>query len=130
MPTCRDTFGGFALIQRCQVHKGRNIIERLDPSLHAGVKKVLMAHELLLRREVPLRAAKRRAGMCEEPRLSLRTAIAALHLLPRVLPNTGLAGYTPPSGVVISYDMPVRLVAEHGQPPPLAEFTARREDSR
>ena len=37
----RDTFGGFALIQRCQVHKGRNIIERLDPSFHAGVKKVL-----------------------------------------------------------------------------------------
>jgi putative transposase len=37
----RDTFGDFALIQRCQVHKGRNIIERLDPSLHAGVKKVL-----------------------------------------------------------------------------------------
>jgi transposase-like protein len=37
----RDTFGGFALIQRCQVHKGRNIIERLDLSLHAGVKKVL-----------------------------------------------------------------------------------------
>ena len=36
-----DTFGGFALIQRCQVHKGRNIIERLDPSLHASVKKVL-----------------------------------------------------------------------------------------
>jgi putative transposase len=37
----RDTFGRFAFIQRCQVHKGRNIIERLDPSLHAGVKKVL-----------------------------------------------------------------------------------------
>src|ERR1700680_5097083 len=37
----RDTFGRFALIQRCQVHKGRNIIERLDPSLHAGVKKVM-----------------------------------------------------------------------------------------
>ena len=37
----RATFGGFALIQRCQVHKGRNIIERLDPALHAGVKKVL-----------------------------------------------------------------------------------------
>ena len=28
----RDTFGGFALIQRYQVHKGRNIIERLYPS--------------------------------------------------------------------------------------------------
>ena len=37
----RDTFGRFALIQRCQVHKGRNIVERLDPSMHAGVKKVL-----------------------------------------------------------------------------------------
>jgi putative transposase len=37
----RDTFGRFALIQRCQVHKGRNIVERLDPSLHAGVRKVL-----------------------------------------------------------------------------------------
>ena len=37
----RDTFGDFAMIQRCQVHKGRNIIERLDPSLHAGVRKVL-----------------------------------------------------------------------------------------
>jgi putative transposase len=37
----RDTFGRFALIQRCQVHKGRNIVQRLDPSLHAGVKKVL-----------------------------------------------------------------------------------------
>ena len=32
----RNTFGGFALIQRCQVHKGRNIIERLDPSFRGG----------------------------------------------------------------------------------------------
>jgi hypothetical protein len=37
----RDTFGDFALIQRCQVRKGRNVVERLDRSLHAGVKKVL-----------------------------------------------------------------------------------------
>ena len=37
----RDTFGDFALIQRCQIHKGRNIIERLRPSLHTSVKKVL-----------------------------------------------------------------------------------------
>ena len=37
----RDTFSRFALIQRCQVHKGRNIVERLAPELHAGVKKVL-----------------------------------------------------------------------------------------
>jgi hypothetical protein len=31
--TVRDTFGSFALIQRCRVRKGRNIVERLDPSL-------------------------------------------------------------------------------------------------
>jgi putative transposase len=37
----RDTFGDSALIQRCQIHKGRNIIERLDPSLHTSVNKVL-----------------------------------------------------------------------------------------
>jgi putative transposase len=37
----RDTFRRLALIQCCQVHKGRNIIEPLDSSLHAGVKKVL-----------------------------------------------------------------------------------------
>ena len=37
----RRTFGRAALIQRCQVHKGRNIVERLDESLHAGVTKVL-----------------------------------------------------------------------------------------
>jgi transposase-like protein len=37
----RKTFGAAAAIQRCQVHKGRNIIERLDVSLHASVKKAL-----------------------------------------------------------------------------------------
>ena len=36
----RRTFGRAAL-QRCQVHKGRNITDRLDESLHAGVRKVL-----------------------------------------------------------------------------------------
>lgn len=37
----RNTFGIAAAIQRCQVHKGRNIIERLPEHMHAGVKKVL-----------------------------------------------------------------------------------------
>ncbi len=37
----RNTFGIAAAIQRCQVHKGRNITERLDEHLHAGVKKAL-----------------------------------------------------------------------------------------
>lgn len=53
-----------------------------------------------------------------------------LHTLlqPRVHANPGLAAYAPPPGVVISYDMPARLLAQHGQAPPLAEFTARREE--
>ena len=33
--------GGRRALQRCQVHKGRNITDRLDESLHAGVRKVL-----------------------------------------------------------------------------------------
>ncbi len=37
----RRTFGLAAAIQRCQVHKGRNIIERLPEHLHASVKKAL-----------------------------------------------------------------------------------------
>ena len=37
----KRTFRPVAALQRCQVHKGRNIIERLDESLHAGVKKAL-----------------------------------------------------------------------------------------
>jgi transposase-like protein len=37
----RNTFGIAAAVQRCQVHKGRNITERLDEHLHAGVKKAL-----------------------------------------------------------------------------------------
>ena len=37
----RNTFGVAAAIQRCQVHKDRNIIERLPQHLHASVKKAL-----------------------------------------------------------------------------------------
>lgn len=37
----RNTFGAAAAFQRCQIHKGRNIVERLDVSLHAGVRKAL-----------------------------------------------------------------------------------------
>jgi hypothetical protein len=49
-------------------------------------------------------------------------------LQPRVFANPGLAAYAPPPGTAISYGMPARLLAEHGQAPPLAEFTARREE--
>src|ERR1700730_4142236 len=37
----RRTFGRHTPIQRCQIHKARNIRERLPPSLHASVRKVL-----------------------------------------------------------------------------------------
>ncbi|MGH6873435.1 MAG: IS256 family transposase [Aestuariivirgaceae bacterium] len=37
----RRTFGHAAAIQRCQVHKARNIMERLPKSLHASVRRAL-----------------------------------------------------------------------------------------
>jgi putative transposase len=37
----RKTFGRYTPIQRCQVHKARNIMERLPKSLQAGVRKAL-----------------------------------------------------------------------------------------
>lgn len=37
----RRTFGGHTPIQRCQVHKGRNIMERLPKHLHASVRTAL-----------------------------------------------------------------------------------------
>jgi len=37
----RRTFGRDTPIQRCQVHKSRNIIDRLPKSLHASVRKTL-----------------------------------------------------------------------------------------
>ena len=37
----RNTFGRHTPIQRCQIHKARNIVERLPKPLHAGVRKTL-----------------------------------------------------------------------------------------
>jgi transposase-like protein len=37
----RATFGRDAAIQRCQIHKARNIINRLPKSMHAQVRRVL-----------------------------------------------------------------------------------------
>lgn len=37
----RRTFGRDALTQRCQIHKARNIMERLPKPLHAAVRRVL-----------------------------------------------------------------------------------------
>ena len=37
----RRTFGAHAPIQRCQIHKARNVIERLPQPLHASVRRAL-----------------------------------------------------------------------------------------
>src|SRR5437870_8714727 len=37
----RRSFGRAALIQRCQIHKARNIMERLPKPMHAAVRRVL-----------------------------------------------------------------------------------------
>ena len=37
----RHSFGHHTPIQRCQIHKARNIMERLSPALHASVRRVL-----------------------------------------------------------------------------------------
>lgn len=37
----RRTFGADIPIQRCQVHKARNITERIDPKHHAAIRRVL-----------------------------------------------------------------------------------------
>jgi transposase-like protein len=37
----RATFGRHAPIQRCQIHKARNVVERLPKPLHASVRKTL-----------------------------------------------------------------------------------------
>ena len=35
----RRTFGAHTPIQRCQIHKARNVIERLPKPLHAAVRR-------------------------------------------------------------------------------------------
>ena len=37
----RRTFGSHTPVQRCQVHKARNIVERLSKALHASVRRTL-----------------------------------------------------------------------------------------
>jgi hypothetical protein len=51
-------------------------------------------------------------------------------LQPKHIPNPGLAAFKPPPATVIRDDMPVRLVAQHGQAPPLAEIESPREEPK
>src|SRR5262249_26322243 len=50
----RRTFGAHTPIQRCQIHKARNVIERLPKPLHASVRRAL--------RQVGDRQAPEKAG--------------------------------------------------------------------
>ncbi len=40
----RRTFGADIEVQRCQVHKARNITDRLDPKLHAADSRLRALH--------------------------------------------------------------------------------------
>jgi transposase-like protein len=53
----RRTFGAHTPIQRCQIHKARNVIERLPKPLHASVRRAL-------RQAWELDDAKRPSGCC------------------------------------------------------------------
>jgi putative transposase len=37
----REVFGPLAVVQRCQVHKGRNVLEHLPERMHANVHRIL-----------------------------------------------------------------------------------------
>ena len=96
----RRTFGRDAAIQRCQIHKARNILERLPKSMHASVRRVLrQAWEMddaekaetlirnppasrkgLERLSASILEGHRRDAHCHEARTPSRTApLARLH---------------------------------------------------
>jgi hypothetical protein len=49
-------------------------------------------------------------------------------LQPRYIPNPGLAVFKPPPATVMGDEMPARLLARHGQAPPLAEIESPPEE--
>ena len=75
--TIRRSFGHAALIQRCQVHKGRNITDRLDESLVPSVRKALRqawdqsdaakAERLLRKQSRPPPGTGRSRGLQDHP---------------------------------------------------------------
>jgi putative transposase len=58
-----DLFGEFAVIQRCQVHKKRNVLDHLPESMHPNVSRVLSqayeSHDVALARRQPLALSMR-----------------------------------------------------------------------
>ena len=72
----RRTFGRTAAIQRCQVHKARNIMERLPKSLHASVRRVLrQAWEL----DDADKAEKLIRNLARSSRTRLRPGVSSSH---------------------------------------------------
>ena len=51
-------------------------------------------------------------------------------LQPRYIPNPGLAAFKPPPATVMGDEMPARLLAQHEQPPPLAEIESPPEEPK
>ena len=79
----RRTFGAHTPIQRCQIHKARNVIERLPKPLHASVRRALrQAWELddaekaeRLMRNLARRLEQEAPGVCgQHPRRARRDA--------------------------------------------------------
>jgi hypothetical protein len=52
------------------------------------------------------------------------------HLQPKYFPNPGLAAFKPWPATVIGDEMPARLLAQHGQVPPIAEIENPPEEPR
>jgi putative transposase len=70
----RKTFGRHIPVQRCQIHKARNIIERLPKHLHASVRKALRQAWELDDAEKAERLIRNLARRLEQWRLVLRRA--------------------------------------------------------
>ncbi len=68
----RQTFGRHTPIQRCQIHKARNILERLPKHLHISVRKALrqVCRNVKRRRDASMALRWTTAGMMEPPRAS------------------------------------------------------------
>lgn len=84
----RDVFGGLALVQRCQVHKERNVLEHLPQSLRPSVRRALRqawqsSGADLARRQLERLAASLEAahpGAAASLREGLEETLTLLHL--------------------------------------------------
>src|SRR5205814_1318744 len=76
----RRTFGRTTAIQRCQVHKARNIMERLPKSLHASVRRVLRQAWELDDADKAEKLLRNLAQRLERDRISLISSALAIRI--------------------------------------------------